>query len=101
MTELIYKGVLEKAGSDREGWYRMDISHLFRRYGSAFSRTRENNFLVTTSALRDVHYAKQKNNAFYHIQAMDLPFQNIEFHYLDLAHWEEYEDMFGKTENDE
>ena len=37
----------------------------------------------TTGALRDYHYAKQKNNAFYHIQAMDLPFPNIEFYYLN------------------
>ena len=26
---------------------------------------------------------KQKNNAYYHIQAINLPFQNIEFYYLD------------------
>lgn len=41
-----------------------------------------NNLFFTTSALRDYHYQKQKNNAFYHIQAINLPFQNIEFYYL-------------------
>ena len=25
---------------------------------------------------------KQKNNAYYHIQAINLPFQNIEFYYI-------------------
>ena len=36
----------------------------------------------TTSSLRDYHYTKQKNNAYYHIQAINLPFQNIEFYYI-------------------
>ena len=31
----------------------------------------------------DFMYTKQKNNAYYHIQAINLPFQNIEFYYLD------------------
>ena len=41
-----------------------------------------NNLFFTTQTLREYHYQKQKNNAFYHIQAMNLPFQNFEFHYL-------------------
>ena len=47
------------------------------------------NIFFTTSALRDYHYVKQKNNAYYHIQAINLPFQNIEFYYLDkeLKKW--------------
>jgi len=31
----------------------------------------------------DYHYRKQKENAFYHIQAINLPFQNLEFFYLE------------------
>ena len=88
MNEMVYLGALEAEGSDREGWYMLDISHIFRRYGRYLSKANANNLFFTTSALRDVHYAKQKNNAFYHMQAMDLPFQNMEFYYLDLADWE-------------
>ena len=40
------------------------------------------NLFFTTGYLRDYHYQKQKANAFYHIQAINLPFQNVEFHYL-------------------
>ena len=42
-----------------------------------------NNLFFTTTALREYHYQKQKNNAYYHIQAINLPFQNIEFYYID------------------
>ena len=42
-----------------------------------------NNIFFTTSSLRDYHYLKQKNNAYYHISAINLPFQNIEFYYID------------------
>ena len=48
------------------------------------SKENANNIFFTTTALRDYHYLKQKNNAYYHIQAMNLPFQNIEFYYLKL-----------------
>jgi uncharacterized protein len=40
-----------------------------------------NNLLVTTDCLRRYHYEKQKNNGFYHIQAINLPFQNIEYYW--------------------
>ena len=48
-----------------------------------YSSISPNNIFFTTSSLRDYHYTKQKNNAYYHIQAINLPFQNIEFYYLD------------------
>ena len=84
MNEMVYLNVLEMQPPGREGYYRLDISHIFRRYGRSFSREEANNLFFTTAALRETHYAKQKNNAFYHMQAMDLPFQNIEFYYLSL-----------------
>ena len=80
-TEMVYLGALEPSPG-RDGFLRADITHLFRRFGPFLSRENANNLFFTTSALRDVHYGKQKNNAFYHMQAMDLPFQNIEFFYL-------------------
>ncbi len=96
MNEMIYLNVLERQKAGREGYYRLDISHIFRRYGDCFSREEANNLFFTTAALRETHYAKQKNNAFYHMQAMDLPFQNIEFYYLSLM---EEEKQDGSDQN--
>jgi uncharacterized protein len=83
-NEMIYKQVAETDRSDRPGWLRVDLTGFLRRYGRYLSRERENNILFTTMALRDYHYSKQKNNAFYHIQAIDLPFQNLDFYYLTM-----------------
>lgn len=82
-TSQIYKGVLDKSKSDKNDYYCYDISNMIREYKSNYSLTNSNNIFFTTSALRDYHYYKQKNNAYYHIQAINLPFQNIEFYYID------------------
>ena len=84
VNEMVYFSVLERQSINEEEYYVLDISHLFHRYSEYFSTNEANNLFFTTSALRDIHYAKQKNNAFYHMQAMDLPFQNIEFYYLSM-----------------
>ena len=52
-------------------------------YKNDISKENPNNLFFTTSSLRDYHYTKQKNNAYYHIQAINLPFQNIEFYYIE------------------
>ena len=83
-NEMIYKQVAETEESDRDGYILTDITHFLKRYGTYLSREEANNIFITTTALRDYHYTKQKNNAFYHIQAMDLPFHNLEFYYLTL-----------------
>ena len=82
-TTQIYKGVLEHIESDKEDYYMYDISNLIKEYKNEYSIDNANNIFFTTSALRDYHYTKQKNNAYYHIQAINLPFQNIEFYYID------------------
>jgi uncharacterized protein len=56
---------------------------MIKQYVDEYSTDKPNNILFTTSSLRDYHYLKQKNNAYYHIQAINLPFQNIEFIYVD------------------
>ncbi len=88
-NEAVYKGVLEQMPSDREGFYQYDLMPFLRRYGQYLSKTEANNVFFTTTALRNVHYNKQRNNAFYHMQAMDLPFQNIEFYYFSNQEMEE------------
>ena len=82
-THQIYKGVLDGIESDKEDFYKCDITNLIKEYNKEYSKEVPNNIFFTTSALRDYHYTKQKNNAYYHIQAINLPFQNIEFYYLD------------------
>ena len=64
-------------------YYIYDIKNMIEQYKMEYSFDKPNNIFFTTSALRDYHYTKQKNNAYYHIQAINLPFQNIEFYYLD------------------
>jgi len=80
-THQIYKGVLDKNSNDL--YYIYDITNMIKEYKNEYSIDSPNNIFFTTSSLRDYHYTKQKNNAYYHIQAINLPFQNIEFYYLD------------------
>lgn len=82
-TSQIYKGVLDNIKSDKKEFYKYDISNYIKEYKNMYSIDNPNNLFFTTSALRDYHYTKQKNNAYYHIQAINLPFQNIEFYYID------------------
>lgn len=82
-TYQIYKGVLDSVLSDKKGFYKYDISNFIKEYKNMYSSDKLNNIFFTTSAFRDYHYYKQKNNAYYHIQAINLPFQNIEFYYID------------------
>lgn len=67
------------------GWRTVDLAPLLALHASLFVRGVLNNCFVTTGYLRDYHYQKQKNNAFYHIQALNLPFPNFEFYYLPEA----------------
>ena len=81
-THQIYKGVLDNCSNNDE-YYIYDIKNMIIQYKNEYSSDNPNNIFFTTSSLRDYHYLKQKNNAYYHIQAINLPFQNIEFFYLD------------------
>ena len=69
--------------SDKDDYYSYDITNIIKEYKEHLSLDNPNNIFFTTSSLRDYHYTKQKNNAYYHIQAINLPFQNMEFYYLD------------------
>ena len=82
-THQIYKGVLDKSNLNKNCYYIYDISNLIKEYKNEYDKDNPNNMFFTTSSLRDYHYLKQKNNAYYHIQAINLPFQNIEFYYID------------------
>ena len=81
-NEMIYKSVLEENISDKSDYYVFDITNFINKYKKYLSKDNANNIFFTTTALRDYHYQKQKNNAYYHINAINLPFQNIEFYLL-------------------
>lgn len=80
-TIQVYKGVLDTNTYD--DFYVVNLKNIIEEYKNYYSFDRPNNLFFTTSALRDYHYLKQKNNAYYHIRAINLPFQNIEFYYID------------------
>lgn len=82
-TVQVYKGVLDHSEENTDDAYVYDLSQFIKEYGREYSTENPNNLFFTTSALRDYHYLKQKNNAYYHIQAINLPFQNMEFYYID------------------
>ncbi|WP_198673761.1 radical SAM protein [Algibacillus agarilyticus] len=65
--------------SQGEDWLQVDLLPLLNWCQHQFISDVANNLLITTQTLRDYHYKKQQKNAFYHIQAINLPFQNIEF----------------------
>ncbi len=74
------------AAAKQEGRYLLfDISQLLISHSQFYLDGVRNNLFVTTKALREHHYAKQRKNAFYHIQAINLPFQNIEFYWNSSA----------------
>ena len=83
MTHQIYTNTIMKNISDKKGYYCVDLTNILKLYYNDLSNELPNNLFFTTSELRDYHYIKQKNNAYYHIQAINLPFQNIEFFYID------------------
>ena len=65
-----------------DGWLMADLAGIVALHRPLYRRGVLNNLFFTTACLRDYHYQKQKNNAFYHVQAINLPFQNFEFYYL-------------------
>ena len=67
----------------KEGYYNYDITNFIKEYKNHYSDSNTNNLFFTTTSLREYHYTKQKNNAYYHIKAINLPFQNIDFYYID------------------
>lgn len=59
----------------------LPVNPLLSCHQDLFLKSIPNNMFVTTGYLRKYHYKKQKENAFYHIQAINLPFQNFEFYW--------------------
>ncbi|MCI5121459.1 MAG: radical SAM protein, partial [Candidatus Electrothrix sp. AUS4] len=72
------------AAAQQEGNYAvLDISQLLISHAPFYMDGVRNIFFITTKALREYHYSKHRKNAFYHIQAINLPFQNIDFYWQE------------------
>lgn len=84
VNKMIYKSALEQIKSDKNEYFKYDITSFINENSKYLAKENANNIFFTTTALRDYHYQKQKNNGYYHIQSMNLPFQNMEFYYLKL-----------------
>lgn len=83
MTHQIFTNTIKKEKSNKKGYYCVDLTKILSLYYDKISTENSNNLFFTTTELRDYHYTKHKNNAYYHIQAINLPFQNIELFYID------------------
>lgn len=81
-TWQLYSDFLESSDLLGPDYVMADLSALLALHARQYQKGVLNNLFFTTGYLRDYHYQKQKNNAFYHIQAINLPFQNLEFFYL-------------------
>ena len=81
-TYQLYANCLEPSTRWGDDYLQCDLTGLLALHRAHFQRGVLNNLFVTTLFLREYHYQKQKANAFYHVQTANLPFQNVEFHYL-------------------
>ncbi|MDQ5881512.1 MAG: uncharacterized protein QG616_1343 [Pseudomonadota bacterium] len=81
-TWQLHTRCLEPSNRFGNDWLMADIGGLVALHQRLYLRGVRNNLFFTTLYLREYHYQKQKSNAFYHIQAVNLPFQNFEFFYL-------------------
>ncbi|MEN7547244.1 SPASM domain-containing protein [Rapidithrix thailandica] len=78
-THQIFYNLLKESTVLGSEYFEFNLGKLLRSSQEYFIENVPNNIFFTTLTLRDYHYQKQKQNAFYHIQAINLPFQNIEF----------------------
>jgi uncharacterized protein len=75
----LYRNALEASAQRSGDYWLLDISKLLKNHAEHYLPGVKNNLFFTTKALREYHYVKHRKNAFYHVQAINLPFQNIEF----------------------
>ena len=80
-TYQLFASCLQESTKLGADYLMADLSGLIEVHREHYRRGVRNNLFFSTLFLREYHYQKQKNNAFYHIQAINLPFQNFEFNY--------------------
>ncbi|ELP9120018.1 radical SAM protein [Campylobacter lari] len=78
-TEYVYWNKLTQEAKELEGYFIYDISYFLRANVKNYKKDERNFIFFTTKAMREYHYEKHAKNAFYHIQAINLPFLRLEF----------------------
>ena len=78
----LYKDQLAKNSITDDEFYIYNLKPLLEFNSFLFKEAIVNNIFFTTKKIREYHYYKQKENAFYHIQAINLPFNNFEFYWI-------------------
>jgi uncharacterized protein len=81
-TYQLYADCLAPSKRFGADYFAADLAGIVDMHSHLYQRGVLNNLFLSTLYLREYHYQKQKNNAFYHIQAVNLPFQNFEFFQL-------------------
>ena len=77
----LYQNSMISMSENDNGLLQFDLAPFLHIHQSLFLENVRNNLYLTTKTLRDYHYKKQKKNAFYHIQAINLPFPFLEFYW--------------------
>ena len=80
---IYYKQLLENSEVDGDDIV-FDISNIIHRHKNSYIDGVFNSVFFTTKQARLYHYEKHKKNAFYHIQAINLPFHNFKFIYKEV-----------------
>jgi len=78
----IYKNACVSQSTLVGEYYCLDIHPIFELHQQLFREGIKHNLFFSTKTMREYHYSKHRKNAFYHIQAINLPFANIEFFWL-------------------
>ncbi|TQR29149.1 radical SAM protein [Campylobacter sp. MIT 99-7217] len=78
-SKQLYFSKLENEALNVNGYYVLDISDFLRANAKNYEKDSRNFLFFTTKAMREYHYEKHAKNAFYHIQAINLPFARLEF----------------------
>lgn len=81
-SHQVFAGSLKDSARMGDDYLMTDLAGIIELHREHYRVGVLNSLFFSTLCLRDYHYRMQKANAFYHIQAIDLPFPNLEFHYL-------------------
>lgn len=79
----LYNRTFKQASKLFNDYYSFNLKPILEFNASFFIDNISNNIFFTTKKLREYHYLKHEKNAFYHIQAINLPFPNFEFIWID------------------
>lgn len=77
----IYFNTLEKSVVVDNEYFVLDMKEILEAFKESFLEGVVNNLFFSTKESKKYHYEKQKENAFYHIQAINLPFHNFQFYW--------------------